>query len=203
MEKKNIVIATGNKGKLKELQQLLQDQPFFLISQTELSVSSVEETGLSFVENALIKARHAAKETGLPAIADDSGLAVDYLQGRPGIYSARFSSDASGKGATDEKNNQKLLEELTGVTDGGRGASFHCALVYVRSFDDPVPVICEGVWPGTILESPQGENGFGYDPLFWVAEQQCSSAQLDPTIKNKISHRGRAFAQLKKFFTDA
>lgn len=182
-----VVLASGNAGKIRELQHRLGNQ-FELVSQNDLGVIAPPEDGLSFVENAIIKARAASEQTGLPAIADDSGLSVDALNGAPGIYSARFS----GKDATDEKNNALLLEKLANVGDTERTARFQCALVFVRHANDPVPVICQGTWEGHILHEPQGTNGFGYDPLFFAFEQGCASAQLPPEVKNQVSHRGKA-----------
>ena len=184
-----VVLASGNRGKLKEMQQVLADTGFELLLQTDFNTEDAEETGLSFVENALIKARHASRETGLPALADDSGLCVDALGGEPGIYSARYS----GEGANDETNNAKLLAELAGKKD--RSATFVCVLAYVRHADDPLPLICQGLWRGEILDSPQGENGFGYDPLFFVPELGCCSAELTPQVKNRNSHRGLALRE--------
>ena len=158
-------------------------------------MSDVAETGLSFVENALIKARHACEATGLPAIADDSGIEVDALQGEPGIYSARYSGQ-QGPDA-DTHNNTKLLQELEQVPSEARTARFQCVIVYMRFTRDPMPLICQGTWEGSILFAPQGENGFGYDPLFYVPQHDCSSAELSPQIKNSLSHRGKALQQLK------
>ncbi len=188
----SIVLASGNAGKLKEFQQLLGGGGFTITPQSQFNVIEAEECGLSFVENAIIKARNAAQFSGLPAIADDSGLEVDYLQGRPGIYSARFA----GADASDDDNNRKLLELLADVPDPQRSARFQCLLVYLRHPEDPTPLICQGSWEGKILHAPQGDNGFGYDPLFFVAEKNCSSAQLPAAIKNILSHRGKAMAQL-------
>lgn len=184
-----VVLATGNTGKIQELQYRLGDQ-FELVSQNDLGVIAPPEDGLSFAENALIKARSACRQTGLPAIADDSGLSVDALKGAPGIYSARFSGD----GATDASNNQRLLEKLANIED--RTARFQCALVFMRSENDPVPLICQGTWEGHILYEPQGDNGFGYDPLFFAFDQGCASAQLPPEVKNQVSHRGKAITLL-------
>jgi len=189
---KKIVLATGNQGKVKEMASLLSDFGFDVRAQSEFNVSDVAETGTTFIENAIIKARHAAKETGLPAIADDSGLEVDYLKGAPGIYSARFS----GEGATDKKNIQKLLTELEGVPEEQRTARFHCVLVLMKHENDPTPVVCHGKWEGRILTEEHGENGFGYDPVFWVPEKSCASAELEPTEKKQLSHRGKALKQL-------
>ncbi len=187
-----IVLASNNAGKLKELQSMLASLGLELLSQKDFSLPSIEETGLSFVENAILKARYVAKETGLPAIADDSGLCVDALGGAPGIYSARFA----GVDTTDSLNNQKLLRELDGVEDSQRGAHFRCALALVRHAEDPVPIICEGVWHGRILHELSGVNGFGYDPLFYVEELGKASAELSPEIKNQHSHRAKALTLL-------
>ncbi len=191
-----IVLATGNKGKVKELAELLAAHHVSIIPQSEFEVPDVPETGTTFVENAIIKARHAAKITGLAAIADDSGLEVDALNGAPGVISARYS----GENATDATNNAKLLSELSGVTSDKRTARFHCVLVYMRHADDPTPIICHGVWEGSILSAAQGEHGFGYDPLFWVEQYQKSSAELPRDIKNQLSHRGKALAKLVEYF---
>ncbi|AWB67212.1 non-canonical purine NTP pyrophosphatase [Saccharobesus litoralis] len=187
-----IVLATGNQGKVKELSAMLEPLSIDVVAQSEFNVSSVAETGTTFVENAIIKARHAAAATGLPAIADDSGIEVDYLKGAPGIYSARYSGD----NATDEKNNQKLLAELQGVQPEQRTARFQCVLVFMRHKDDPTPIICQGSWQGRITEQRSGSNGFGYDPLFWLDSHHCTSADLSKAEKNKISHRGQALTQL-------
>lgn len=191
-----IVLATSNQGKVKELSELLAAHQITIVPQSEFDVSDVAETGTTFVENAIIKARHAAKITGLPAIADDSGLEVDALNGAPGVISARYS----GENATDNSNNQKLLTALEGVAPNNRTARFHCVLVYMRHANDPTPVICHGVWQGSILTQPKGEQGFGYDPLFWVEQYQQSSAQLPREIKNQLSHRSQALQQLVKHF---
>jgi XTP/dITP diphosphohydrolase len=185
-----IVVATGNQGKLAELQKTLTPLGVKLRPQGEFGVPEVDETGLTFVENALLKARAAAAHTGLPAIADDSGLEVDALNGRPGIHSARYSGDG------DEGNNRKLVAELTGVPELERSARYQCVLVYLRHAEDPTPLIAEGAWEGRILEAPRGEGGFGYDPLFFVPELGCSAAELDPAEKNRISHRGSASRRL-------
>ena len=189
---KKIVLASGNSGKLKEFQQLLNSSGFEVLPQSVFDVPDAIEDGLSFVENSIIKARHASKLTGLPAIADDSGLEVDALNGRPGIYSARFS----GENATDSSNNNKLLTELKDVKKAERTARFQCLLVFIRHEHDPTPMICQGTWEGRILFAAHGENGFGYDPLFWVPEQGCSSAELTAEVKNRISHRGKAMQLL-------
>lgn len=187
-----IVLASHNAGKLKELQALLGNT-VRLRSIAEFSQDEPEETGLSFVENAILKARNAARLSGLPALADDSGLAVDYLGGAPGIYSARY---AAGQG--DAANNAKLLEALKGVPDAQRGAQFVCCLALLRHADDPLPIVCEGLWHGRILHEPRGQQGFGYDPLFWVEQQQCASAELAAEEKNRLSHRAMAMALLKQ-----
>lgn len=189
-----IVLASGNKGKLKEFNQVLADLGVEVVPQSEFNVSDADETGLSFVENAILKARHAAEVTGLPALADDSGLEVDALQGAPGIYSARFS----GEDATDAKNNELLLEKLEGIPSEQRSARFRCVLVFMRHANDPTPLICQGSWEGTILERASGSNGFGYDPLFWIPELEKASAELAPEQKNKLSHRGQAVQLLKQ-----
>lgn len=192
MQLTELVLASHNAGKLKELQVMLGDA-IKVRSVAEFSSHEPEENALSFVENALIKARHAAKVSGLPALADDSGLAVDALGGAPGIHSARYAG-----GKDDAANNAKLLQALADVPDAERGAQFVCALALVRHADDPLPILCEGLWRGRILHAAQGENGFGYDPLFWLEEQQCSSAELAPESKNQLSHRARAMAQLRQ-----
>lgn len=191
-----LVLATGNKGKVAELSRMLAPFQFDVIPQTQLNVNDADETGLTFVENAILKARHAALNTGLPAIADDSGLAVDYLQGAPGIYSARYA----GEHASDANNVNKLLQALQDVPAGQRTASFHCVLVYLRHAEDPVPIICHGSWTGSITLAPQGENGFGYDPVFWVPESHCTAASLSIEQKQQLSHRGKALRNLMQQF---
>lgn len=188
--KQVVVLASGNAGKLREFREVLAPLAVQLKSQAEFAVPEVEETGLCFVENAIIKARAAAQHCKLPAIADDSGLEVDYLAGAPGIHSARYS----GKG--DRANNAKLLQALAGVPEQQRSARFQCVLVYMRHALDPTPLVCQASWEGLILLQPRGEYGFGYDPLFYVPEHQCSSAELAPEVKNRISHRAKASAQL-------
>lgn len=190
---KKIVLATGNQGKVKEMADLLADFGFDVVAQSDYNVSSVAETGTTFIENAIIKARHAAKETGLPAIADDSGLEVDFLKGAPGIYSARYA----GEDASDLENLTKLLKAMEGVPAEQRTARFHCVLVLMKHENDPTPLVCHGAWEGTITTQAIGENGFGYDPVFWVEEDNCASAQLEPTRKKQLSHRAQA---LKKLF---
>ena len=187
-----LVLASHNAGKLKELQAMLGSH-IKVHAVSEFSSIEPEETGLSFIENAILKARHAAQVSGLPALADDSGLAVDALGGAPGIYSARY---ADGQG--DAANNAKLLDVLKAVPDSERGAQFVCALALVRHAADPLPILCEGLWHGRILHEARGAQGFGYDPLFWVAERNCSSAELPAAEKNQLSHRARAMALLKQ-----
>ena len=187
-----LVLASHNAGKLKELQAMLGES-VQLRSIGEFSNVEPDETGLSFAENAILKARNAARLSGLPALADDSGLAVDFLGGAPGIYSARY---ADGKG--DAANNAKLLDALKDVPQAERGAQFVCVLALVRHADDPLPIICEGLWHGRILTEASGEHGFGYDPLFWVPERNCSSAELSPSEKNQLSHRARAMVLLRQ-----
>jgi XTP/dITP diphosphohydrolase len=187
-----IVLATSNKGKVAELSQLLAPLQLRIVPQAELGVTDADETGLSFIENAILKARHAALATGLPAIADDSGLAVDALGGAPGIYSARYAGEA----ATDKNNIDKLLQALQQVPAGQRGAQFHCVLVYMRHAEDPTPLVCHGVWHGEIAASPAGDAGFGYDPIFFLPTEGCTSAELTRERKQQLSHRGKALTQL-------
>ena len=191
-----VVLASSNKGKLVELQAILETRDVQLLPQSEFSVSEADETGLSFVENALIKARHACLATGLPAIADDSGIEVDALKGGPGIYSARFAGSHGPE--EDIDNNAKLLRELEGIAEVDRSARFQCVIAYMRHAKDPMPLICQGTWEGRILFSEEGENGFGYDPLFYVLSHGCASAKLNAVAKNAISHRGQALTQLLK-----
>jgi XTP/dITP diphosphohydrolase len=192
MEK--VVLATGNKKKVEELNALLADLNYAVVPQSEFNVESVPETGTTFVENAIIKARHAAHITGLPAIADDSGIEVDALLGRPGVYSARYA----GEDASDQDNLEKLLEEMNGVPPVLRTARYWCVLVYMRHADDPTPIICQASWEGSLATEPSGENGFGYDPIFNVPDLDCTAAELEPATKNRLSHRGKALAQLAK-----
>ncbi len=187
-----IVLASNNAGKLREFNRILAGQPVEVVPQAEFGFSEVEETGLSFVENAILKARNAAQHTGLPAIADDSGIEVDALNGAPGIYSARFA----GVGASDQQNLEKLLLDMKDVSGQERAARFQCLLVYMRHANDPTPQIFQGTWEGSILYQPQGKNGFGYDPIFLVPGYQCSSAELESEVKNRISHRGQAMQKL-------
>jgi XTP/dITP diphosphohydrolase len=186
-----VVLATGNRGKLRELRALLEDLALEVVPQAELGVESAEETGTTFEANALLKARHAARITGLPAIADDSGLEVDALGGRPGVYSARFA----GENATDADNNARLLRELDGV-DEPRTARYRAVIVYVSSADDPAPVVAAGAWEGAIAREPRGDGGFGYDPLFLVGTGQLTAAELPPDEKNRVSHRAHALHAL-------
>ncbi|MEC7815066.1 MAG: RdgB/HAM1 family non-canonical purine NTP pyrophosphatase [Pseudomonadota bacterium] len=187
-----LVIASNNRGKIAELTELLAPLGLAPVAQSELGVSEAEEPAVTFVENAILKARHAARATGLPALADDSGLAVDYLGGQPGVRSARYA----GPEASDAENLQKLLETMAGVPDDQRGAQFHSVVVYVRHADDPTPLISHGVWPGRLLHEPRGDGGFGYDPIFLAPEHNVSAAELTREQKGKVSHRGRALAQL-------
>ncbi len=188
-----IVLASSNPGKLAEFNLLLADSGFEVVTQASLGVDDAEETGLSFVENALLKARHAARATGLPALADDSGLCVDHLRGAPGLYSARYA----GKHGDNAANNAKLLRELDGVPPEQRGAFFICVLALIRHADDPAPLIAEGRWHGHVLGETRGVQGFGYDPLFVADGQSASAAELDSALKSRISHRGQALARLR------
>ena len=187
-----VVLASSNAGKLAELNALLQPAGLRVVAQDALGVESPEETGLTFVENALIKARAACAATGLPALADDSGVVVDALGGAPGVRSARYA----GAGASDADNVAKLLEALAEVATPERGAAFVCAIVYLRHTHDPCPIVCEGVWRGRILDAPRGDGGFGYDPVFYVETLGRTAAELTRTEKNAVSHRGQALARL-------
>ncbi|WP_417474575.1 RdgB/HAM1 family non-canonical purine NTP pyrophosphatase [Luteimonas mephitis] len=189
-----LVIASGNRGKLAEFADLLGNSGIDCVAQGELGVGDVDETGLSFVENALLKARHAARATGLPALADDSGLCVDALGGAPGLYSARYAGSHGDAVA----NIDKLLDALRDVPDERRGAHFHAAIVLLRHADDPQPLIAEGSWHGRILHARRGDGGFGYDPVFLDPQRGRSAAELDPSLKNRISHRGLALAALRE-----
>lgn len=186
----SIVLASGNPGKIREIQAILAGHP--IVPQSQFQIEEADETGKTFVENALLKARNAAFHSGLPAIADDSGLAVDYLHGAPGVISARYA----GPNASDRDNIDKLLKELAGVPFEQRTARFICVIVFIEHAEDPCPVIAQGLWEGRILNEPVGDHGFGYDPVFWVPEYECASAQLPPEIKNAISHRGKALSVL-------
>ena len=187
-----IVLASSNPGKVREIGQMLTELQLEVVPQSSFNIEDAEETGLTFVENAIIKARHASAKADLPAIADDSGLEVDALNGAPGIYSARFA----GKGASDEENLQKLLTELENIPEEYRTARFQCLMVYMRHAQDPTPIICQGTWEGVITTEPRGESGFGYDPVFFIPSHQCTSAQLSPEVKNQLSHRGQALRLL-------
>jgi XTP/dITP diphosphohydrolase len=190
-----VVLASGNRKKLDELQRILAAKDVCFVPQTALEVSEADETGLSFVENALIKARHASALTNLPALADDSGIEVDALKGEPGIYSARFAA-MKNRGNGDEANNALLLDLLKHVPDTQRSARYHCAIVFLRHARDPMPLICIGSWEGFVLTEPRGTHGFGYDPLFYVPTHHCSAAELTADAKNAISHRAIALRQL-------
>ncbi len=191
-EQDTLVLASGNSGKLAEFQTLLSTCGYRVQPQSNFSVPEAEETGLTFVENAIIKARQACEFTGLPSVADDSGIEVDALKGQPGIYSARYS----GEQATNESNNKKLLLDLQGVADPHRGARYQCVLVFMKHSKDPTPLIFQAAWEGQILTEPAGAGGFGYDPLFFIPDKNCTAAELDKTEKNRISHRGKAMAML-------
>jgi len=187
-----LVLASGNKGKLSELTAILEPLGWSVRPQSDWVRTEAEEDGCSFIENALIKARHASRSAGLPALGDDSGLVVDALNGSPGIFSSRYA----GEPPDDAANNRKLLAELEGVPETRRSAHFYCAMALVRHPDDPAPLLATGKWRGRILEAPVGLGGFGYDPLFWVPSQGCSSAELAPELKNRLSHRGQALAAM-------
>jgi XTP/dITP diphosphohydrolase len=189
---KTLVLASSNPGKVREINQMLAGLSLSVVPQSDFKVIDADETGLTFVENALLKARNATRHTGLPAIADDSGIEVDYLNGAPGIYSARYA----GKNASDEQNLRKLLDDLVGIPEAERTARFQCLMVYLRHEFDPTPIICQGTWEGRLLLEPRGANGFGYDPIFFVPTHNCSSAELPPEVKNKLSHRGQALRLL-------
>ena len=197
-----IVLASNNRGKLREFSEMLSTINLEVLPQADFNIEDADETGLTFVENAIIKARHASAIAGLPAIADDSGLEVDFLNGAPGIYSARYSDmENHGKDATDEKNLLKLLDALKDVAEEKRSARFQCVLVYMRHAEDPTPIICQGTWEGIITTEKHGDNGFGYDPIFYVPEYNCTSAQLKSEQKNKLSHRGIALKALLQKLT--
>lgn len=195
----SIVLASNNAGKVRELVELLADAQIRVVPQGDLGVPEAEETGLTFTENAILKARNAAQHSGLPAIADDSGLEVDALHGAPGIYSARYA----GPGAGDAENVAKLLHALESVPEAQRSARFQCVIVYMRHAADPTPLICQGTWEGLVLPAPQGENGFGYDPVFYVPAEGRSAAELEPAVKNGLSHRGQALRQLRRLLQGA
>jgi XTP/dITP diphosphohydrolase len=187
---KKLVLASNNPGKLREFAALLATVDFEVLPQAQFNVPEAEEPHGTFVENAIAKARHAAKLTGLPALADDSGICVESLGGAPGVYSARFA----GEPKSDQRNNEKLIADLADKAD--RRAHYYCILVFVRHADDPQPIIAEGEWWGEIVDTPRGQNGFGYDPYFWLPEFGCTAAELPAEKKNEISHRGKALAQL-------
>ncbi|MGH8557075.1 MAG: RdgB/HAM1 family non-canonical purine NTP pyrophosphatase [Methylococcales bacterium] len=191
-----IVLASNNPGKIKEIQAILCQTR--IIPQSEFGVPEIEESGSTFVENAIIKARNAARYSELPAIADDSGIQVDALNGAPGVHSARYA----GRAADDRQNLEKLLDRMKAAEDDRRGARFLCVLVYMRHAADPCPLIAEGAWEGRILYEPRGTNGFGYDPVFWIPDFECSSAQLSPQQKNRISHRAIALNKLARLLAD-
>ena len=187
-----IVLATGNKGKLAEITSVLAPFKIEVLSQKQFDVSEAEETGLSFVENAILKARNAASQTGMAALADDSGLEVDGLNGAPGIYSARFA----GPNASDADNVAKLLNDISHLHGQQRSARFQCVMAFLRHENDPTPLICQGTWEGSVTLAAAGENGFGYDPVFWVPNHNCTAAELSSNVKNSISHRGQALKKL-------
>ena len=187
-----IILASNNPGKVREVSQLLAPLKLDVVAQAELGVAEIEETGLTFVENAILKARNTASHTGLAAIADDSGLEVDALDGAPGIHSARYA----GVNGNDQANITRLLRELADVPEAQRTARFQCLMVYLRHAADPTPIICQGTWEGRVLFAPRGERGFGYDPVFFVPTHNCSAAELSPDIKNQLSHRGQALRKL-------
>lgn len=193
-----IVLASGNAGKLREFNAMLADLGIEFVRQSEFGVQDADETGLTFVENALIKARNAARYTGMPAMADDSGIVVDAIGGAPGLYSARYA----GEHGDDAANNTKLLEALKDVPDAQRTARFYCCIVYLRHAEDQLPIIAEASWEGRILHSLSGANGFGYDPLFYVPTHGCSSAELPADEKNRISHRGQALRKLHELLLE-
>jgi len=193
-----IVLASGNQGKIAEIQAMLEHHDIEVISQSFFDVPDIEETGTTFIENAIIKARHAAKITGLPAIADDSGLEVDALNGQPGVYSARYA----GLPSNDILNTKKLLNALDGIPEKKRSARFHCLMIFMAHATDPSPLIGQGTWEGRIAFQEAGDNGFGYDPVFYSLEHQCVSAELTATIKNRVSHRAHALNQLMPQITD-
>ncbi|MBL4608397.1 MAG: RdgB/HAM1 family non-canonical purine NTP pyrophosphatase [Pseudomonadales bacterium] len=194
-----IVVASGNQGKIREIRSKLEEFSVELVSQKELNISEVPEDGLSFIENALIKARNASRQTNLPAMADDSGIVVPALGGQPGIFSARYA----GEGATDQTNLQKLLNELRNVSQEDRGAYFYCAIVYVQFADDPTPLVAVGKWQGRIAEAESGSEGFGYDPIFYLTEKRCTAAEIPLAEKNRISHRGQALEEFVSLYREA
>ncbi len=194
MKTRKVVLASGNKGKLLELKSMLSASGLDVIPQSDFDLETPEETGLTFVENSILKARYVSEQTGLAAIADDSGIEVDALHGEPGIYSARYA----GEDATDMENLQKLLLNMEDMNDENRQCRFHCVIVFLQYPTDSTPIICQGIWEGQLLREPVGKNGFGYDPAFYVPGYACSSAELSPEQKNQISHRGQALRELAK-----
>ena len=198
MSKRDIILASNNAGKVREINAMLANTSFNVVPQSTLNIEEAEETGLTFIENALIKARHAARHTDCPVIADDSGIEVPALKGRPGIYSARYA----GVGASDQQNLDKLMEEVSALDEHQRQARFVCVMVCLRHADDPVPLIAQGIWNGIAVVEPRGENGFGYDPMFYVPTHECTSAELPAEVKNQLSHRGQALRQLTAMLTD-
>lgn len=188
----SVILASGNPGKLRELAELLADLHMHVVPQSDYINEEADETGLTFIENALIKARHAARISGLPALADDSGIAVDSLNGIPGIYSARYA----GVGASDQANLDKLIEAIRPLSESERKARYHCVIAYLRHAEDPTPLIAIGAWEGRLIETPRGHNGFGYDPIFYLDTHDCTAAELDPAEKNRLSHRGQALRRL-------
>ncbi len=198
MDKQEIVLASNNAGKVREINELLDDTSFHVMPQSDFNIEEVEETGLSFIENALIKARNATLHTKLPAIADDSGIEVPALDGRPGIYSARYA----GVGASDEDNLNKLIKDIELLSEEDRLARFVCVMVFMKHAEDPTPIITQGFWDGVIITKPLGDNGFGYDPIFYVPTHDCASAELSPEVKNQLSHRGQALRQLVRLINE-
>lgn len=193
-----VVLASSNQGKIAEIQAMLSEQSVGVLPQSHFAISDADETGTTFIENAIIKARHAARLSKLPAIADDSGLAVDALNGAPGVYSARYA----GLPSNDQRNTEKLLLELKKTSHQVRSARFHCVMVFMSSADDPAPLVGHGVWQGTIALQANGNNGFGYDPVFYIPSLNCTSAELAPAVKNKLSHRAQALKQLLPQISD-
>ncbi len=196
---KKIVLASNNLGKMAEIKSILAGLPIELIPQSDLNIPDIEETGMTFIENAIIKARNASKLSGLPTIADDSGLTVNALKGAPGVFSARYA----GPHASDKDRIKKVLTELAKIKSANRQAAFHCVIALLQHDEDPVPIICHGIWDGEILAEPRGEKGFGYDPIFYVPSHRCSAAELDPIEKNKISHRARSLEQFIEIMGDS
>ena len=194
---KQILLASNNLGKIREVREILAEHGLTVIPQSDLNIADAAETGLTFIENAILKARHAARLSRLPALADDSGLEVDALNGAPGVFSARYA----GSGATDADNNAQLIQALHGVPHNRRTARFRCVMAYLRHVDDPSPLIAEGIWEGVILDVPRGSEGFGYDPYFLVPEKGCSSAELSADMKNRLSHRGQALRRMAAVLT--